>query len=137
MSKKLFEYNAPVQIKIAALWASLMSCFIYCDYFGLYEKGAIMKMNEGFMGPLGQVTPQIMLGVSSMMAIPSVMICLSVILKPSFNRILNIIFPICYIAIMVASSIGAAQFYMFFATIEIFILLGVLYHAVRWPRQEA
>ena len=81
MSKKLFEYNAPVQIKIAALWASLMSCFIYCDYFGLYEKGAIMKMNEGFMGPLGQVTPQIMLGVSSMMAIPSVMICLSVIFK--------------------------------------------------------
>lgn len=135
--KKLAENNTSVQIKISALWASLMSCFIYCDYFGLYEKGAIMKMNEGLMGPLGQVTPQVMLGVSTMMAIPSVMIGLSVILKSQISRILNIIFPICYVAIMVASSIGSAQFYMFFATIEIFILLGILYFAVKWPKQEA
>lgn len=135
--KKLVENNTSVQIKISALWASLMSCFIYCDYFGLFEKGAVMKMNEGLMGPLGQATPQVMLGVSTMMAIPSVMIALSVILKSQISRILNIIFPICYVAIMVASSIGSAQFYMFFASIEIFILLGILYFAVKWPKQEA
>lgn len=131
----LLKFNAPIEVKNAALWASLMSCFIYCDYFGLFTKGHILKMNEGIMGPLGVVTPNIMLGVSLMMAIPSVMIALSVLLKPLLNRILNIIFPIAYIAIMILTSIGSQPFYMFFAGIEIIILATILCNAIKWPRE--
>ena len=89
---KLIEYNPSTNIKIAFIWASLMSCFIYCDYFGLYKKGTIMEMNDGIMGPLGQVSDIAMIGVSAMMAIPSLMICLSAILPANINRPLNILY---------------------------------------------
>lgn len=124
------------KLKLAALWASLMSCFIYCDYFGLFTKGAIFKMNDGIMGPLGVVTPPIMLAVSAMMAIPSLMIAGSVLFKAPTSRGLNLIIPPFYILIMVATSIGSELFYLFFAAIEIALLATIFYQALKWPRNH-
>jgi len=36
-----------VRIKISALWASVMFCYIYADYFGLYVPGALQRMLNG------------------------------------------------------------------------------------------
>lgn len=43
-----------VKMKISALWVSLMLCYIYGDYFGLYKPGTLEAMLQGRMGPLGQ-----------------------------------------------------------------------------------
>lgn len=40
----LEEYRAPTKVKLAALWASTMFCYIYCDYFGLYVAGTVNEM---------------------------------------------------------------------------------------------
>jgi hypothetical protein len=131
----LQDYKMPIKVKLAALWTSLMFCYIYCDYFGLYERGKVLEMNDGIMGPLGVTTPQIMLGVSIMMAIPSLMIFCTLALKPIISRILNIVFGIAYTLIMIATFIGASLFYQFFATIEIIITLYIAYSALKWPRE--
>src|SRR5207253_5794254 len=55
-------------------------------YFGLYVPGALQKMLEGKMGPLGPTTQGVLLGTSLIMAIPSVMIFLSLVLKRSEER---------------------------------------------------
>ena len=73
--------DAPVAIrqKLSALWASVMLCYVYGDFFGLFSPGKLMRMNAGEFGPLGQATPAVLVGVSVMMAIPALMIFLSAI----------------------------------------------------------
>jgi len=66
----LDDIKVHVKIKISALWVSVMFCYIYGDYFGLYKPGALQGMLSGKMGPLGPTTQGILLGTSAMMAIP-------------------------------------------------------------------
>src|SRR2546430_587689 len=73
----LDDVKIHVKFKMSALWASVMFCYIYADYFGLYVPGALQGMLNGRMGPLGPTTQGVLLGTSFMMAIPSVMIFLS------------------------------------------------------------
>jgi hypothetical protein len=71
-SPELDDVNVHVKIKISALWASVMFCYIYGDYFGLYKPGTLQDMLSGKTGFLG--TQGGLLGTSVMMAIPSVMV---------------------------------------------------------------
>jgi hypothetical protein len=122
-----------VKIKLSALWASVMFCYIYADYFGLYIPGALQKMLEGKMGPLGPTTQGVLLGTSVVMAIPSVMIFLSVALKANLNRRLNIIVGVLYTAIILITMWNWA-FYVFFGVIEIVLTGLVVWYAWKWPK---
>jgi len=88
------------------------------------------------MGPLGPTTQGVLLGTSIMMAIPSVMIFLSVALKPNLNRWLNIIFGVLY-TVIILFTMWQWAFYIFFGIIEVVLTGLVVWHAWSWPRQEA
>ena len=130
------DIKVNVKIKISALWASVMFCYIYADYFGLYVPGALQKMLDGKMGPLGPTTQGVLLGTSIMMAIPSVMIFLSVALKPKLNRMFNIIFGALY-TLIILITMWAWAFYIFFGIIEVVLTVLVVWYAWNWPKQEA
>ena len=131
----LKDVKVDVKIKLSALWASVMFCYIYADYFGLYIPGRLQAMLGGIMGPLGQATQGVLLGTSLMMAIPSVMIFLSVALRPRLNRRLNIIFGVLYTVIILITMWDWA-FYIFFGVIEIALTGLVVWYAWNWPKQE-
>ena len=124
-----------VKMKISALWASVMFCYIYADYFGLYVPGALQRMLEGKMGPLGPTTQGVLLGTSLMMAVPSIMIFLSLALRPNLNRWLNIIFGAIYTVIILITMWDWA-FYIFFGIIEVVLTALVVWYAWKWPKQE-
>jgi len=126
-----FEIN--VKIKLAALWTSAMFCYIYADYFGLYIPGRLQKMIGGQMGPLGPTTQGVLLGTSAMMAIPAVMIFLSVALKPKPNRILNIIAGALF-TIIIGITMWDWTFYIFYGVIEVTLTGLVVFFAWTWPR---
>ena len=130
----LEDFRPPAQLRLALLWAATMFCYIYGDYFGLFEKGALAGMNAGRIGPLGAATPGVLLAVSAMMAIPSVMVVLAAVLPPRPNRWLNIALGIAYTAIMVATMPGAPPFYLLFGVVEIALTLAVAWTAWAWPR---
>ena len=67
--KQLDDFKINVKLKISALWISVMFCYLYADYFGLYVPGNLQRMLEGRMGPLGQTTQGVLLFTSAMMAI--------------------------------------------------------------------
>jgi hypothetical protein len=134
MQRPLADTSVPLRHKLSTLWASVMFCFLYADFFGLFQRGRVMEMNDGIIGPLGAATPEILLAVSAMMAIPSTMVCLSLLLPPTLCRWTNIVFGLIYIAIMILTSLDAAPFYIFFAIIEIAMLLAIVALAWRWPR---
>jgi len=132
----LDDIKLHVKVRISALWASVMFCYIYADYFGLYVPGRLQAILDGKMGPLGPTTQGILMGTSVVMAIPSLMIFLSLALKPTLSRWTNIICGIAYTAIILITMWDWA-FYVFFGVIEIALTSLVVWYAWHWPRQEA
>lgn len=133
----LEDLKVPVRIKLAGLWASLMFCYVYGDYFGLYQPGTLQSMLAGKMGPLGPTTQGVLLGTSVLMALPSLMIFLSLVMKPGLNRAANLLLGLLYAVIMALSMPGAWTFYLFLGAIEIVLSLLIVWYAWKWPRVAA
>lgn len=131
----LEDAKVNVKVKLSALWASVMFCYVYGDYFGLYGHGKLAEMMEGKIGPLGEATQGVLVGVSAMMAIPSVMVFLSLAMPPTPNRWLNLALGVAYTAIMLMTLRGAPAFYVFMGVIEVLLTLLIVRHAWTWPRQ--
>lgn len=132
----LQDFQINIKIKLAVLWASLVFCYIYCDYFELYIPG---KVEEIITGKSLLDSPLRILVAAIMMSIPSLMICFSIFLKPVVNRILNIFFGIFFTGllcfILFSLDIRTHGFYVYFAIIEILITIIIIYTAFNWPRQ--
>lgn len=137
MAAPLTDYKAPAKLRLSALWASTMFCYVYGDFFGLFRPGRVMAMNAGNIGPLGEATPGVLIGVSLMMAIPALMVFLSLALPPFLCRWLNIALGLAYSAIMLLTMQGAQPFYLVLGGIEVALTLGVVWVAATWPRQAA
>ncbi|MEJ5996053.1 DUF6326 family protein [Pedobacter sp. Du54] len=129
------DFNINVKVKLAALWASLMSCYIYGDYFSLYVPHKIEKF---IAGNTLLDSPLKLFSAAVLLAIPAVMICLSVLLKPLLNRWLNIIFGIFYSILMLLIAITTLSvwwsFYVFLAVLEVIISSLIVWHAYNWPK---
>lgn len=130
----LEDLKVPVRLKLAGLWTSLMFLYIYVDYFGLYQPGNLQAMLNGNMGPLGPTTQGVLLGTSLLMAVPSLMIFLTLVTRPTLSRVLNIFLGLVYAIIMLATMPGAWTFYLVMGTIEIALSLLIVWYAWKWPR---
>lgn len=135
---QLLDVSVPNKVKLCALWASTMFCYIYCDYFAFYIPGKLESVLEGRMGPLGAVTQQVLMGTAVLMAVPSLMVFLSVALPAKPNRILNIAFGAFYTLLMALLAYAADwYFYKFFAAIEAALTAWIVWYAWNWPRAGA
>lgn len=132
---QLINSPIPTKLKLSALWASTMFCYIYCDYFELYTRGKLQSMLQGDMGPLGSATQGVLMGLSVMMAVPSLMVFLSVALPARYNKLLNIVVGAFFTLLMALLSYSAGwYFYKFFAGIETILTALVVWYAWRWPK---
>lgn len=131
----LEDLRVQVRLKLSALWASLMLCYIYGDYFGLYKPGKLQDMLQGQMGPLGPTTQGVLLGTAILMAIPAVMVFLSLVLTPGVNRWVNIVLGLVYTLIMLITMPGAWAFYIFLGIVEVVLSLLIVWNAWKWPKQ--
>jgi hypothetical protein len=95
---ELEDVKINVKIKLSALWVAVMFLYVYADIRGLYETGSIEGLIAGELG--GFKINQVFLLVSALiMAIPSVMVFLSLALKPKANRWANIIVAIFFVVL--------------------------------------
>ena len=123
-----------VRYKLAALWTSLMFCYIYGDYFGLYRPGTLQDMLAGHMGPLGPTTQAVLLGTALLMAVPSVMVFLSLALSARLCRWVQLLLGLSYAAIILLSMPGSWAFYRFLGVVEVGLSGLIVWYAWRWPR---
>ena len=130
----LEDVRIPVKLKLAALWASAMFCYIYGDYFLLYQPGKLQDILAGRMAPLGPVTQGVLLGTTISMVIPAVMIFLSLVVKPSLNRWLNVVLGLLYTIFVLLTMSGAWAFYLFLGTVDMILTLLIAWYAWTWPR---
>ena len=133
----LEDTKVPVRYRLAALWTSVMFCYVYGDYFELYVPGKLQDMLNGEM-TLGTVTQGLLVGTAVLMIVPSLMVFLSLALPAAVSRWLNVAVGLFYATIMTLILVnGAWAFYMLFAAVEIILTLLVVWSAWRWPRQPA
>ena len=135
--KTLEDFRAPTKLKLALLWVSLMFLYIYNDYFSLYTPGTIADMTAGRLGPLGQASAGTLAGVSIMLAVPSLMIFLSVSLPPLISRWINVVFGLAYTAIEALTLPHSALFYRIVVVLEMALTMLIVWYALRWPRAES
>ncbi len=132
---ELANFPISTKLKLSALWASTMFCYIYCDYFELYTPGKLESMSQGDMGPLGLATQNVLMGLSLMMAVPSLMVFLSVVLSARYNKPLNIVVGVFFTLLMALLTYSSEwYFYKFFAGIETALTALVVWYAWRWPK---
>jgi len=133
-SAALDDVTVHVRFKLSALWASLMFCYVYGDYFGLYRPGKLQGMLDG-KGPIGPVSQGTLVATAVMLAVPGLMVFLSLVLPPQVSRWFNIVFGLCYIVIMALTMPGAWSFYILLGVVEILLGLLTVWYAWTWPRQ--
>ncbi len=131
------DVKVHVKFKLAGLWTSLMFCYIYNDYFELHQPGTLQEMLRGKMGPLGLVTQGALLGTAAMLAIPALMIFLSLSLRPNVNRSLNIVLGFVYTLIAIVTIPGSWAYYIFLDVIEVILTLLIVWQAWHWPKESA
>jgi hypothetical protein len=135
-SRILEDVRVGVRLKISALWISMLFLFAYGDIFGLFAPGQIEEITAGEISGI-EITQVFLFTVSVYIAIASVMVFLSLVLRPSICRWTNIVLPILYIVSIVVSAIGeTSAYYLFLSGLESAVLLVIVWYAWRWPRQE-
>ncbi len=133
----LVDFKINVKFKLSALWASVMFCYIYGDYFALYPPNQIQALING---KTRLDEPMKLFAASILMTIPSLMIFLSLALKANLNRWLNFIFGTIFTAIMVLIAIVSLKpwwtFYVYLAIVESILTLLIVWFAWNWPKGE-
>jgi hypothetical protein len=135
---ELEDVKINVKMKISALWVSVMFLYVYADLRGFYETGVIEGLIAGELG-FFHINQVFLLVSAIIMTIPSVMIFLSLTLKPKANRWANIILGVIYTGIILLTLLmpGLWAHYIFVGIVEVALTLLIVWYAWKWPKQEA
>jgi hypothetical protein len=133
----LKDYQINIKVKLSILWATVTFFYLYGDYFELY----IPKKTEGLISGNNLLdSPMKLFLASLLLAIPALMVLLSVLLKPTLNKWLNIIFGLFFTSLMLLIAFTSLTpwraFYVFYAVLESMITALIVWHAFNWPKQK-
>jgi hypothetical protein len=131
----LEDRQVPVQAKLAAAWTSLMFLYIYVDYLQLLKPGVVDDILVGvvFKFDISQTLLTIFL---TLIAIPSLMVMLSMTLPARVNRAANLVVASLYIPVSMFNAVGESWTYFYGLSIglEVLLLAFILRSAWTWPR---
>lgn len=129
------DIKVNIKIKLSALWSSVTLCYLYGDYFELY----VPQKTQGLVNGVNLLdSPMKLFAAAILLVIPALMVFLSIILKSSINRQLNIVLGIFYTSIMVLIAMTSITpwktFYVFLAIVESCITSLIFYTALKWTK---
>jgi len=129
------DYKINIKLVLSALWASVMFLYIYGDYFELYVPGK----TEGLLSGRNLLnTPYKLLFATIILTLPSLMIFLSLIMKPKWNRVLNIMVGVILTLFTLLVGISSFSewriFYVMLSFLEAILTAIIVWKAWHWPR---
>ena len=137
----LEDVKINVKIKLAALWVTLMFFYLYADVLAFYQPGHIEDVISGEVVGI-QINQIFLLGSAMVMAIPSVMVFLSLTLKAKANRWANIILGIFHAGVLLATMFIPVEtektwvYYIFYMIVEALFIALIIWYAWKWPNQS-
>ena len=136
----LEDLRMPVQAKLAAAWTSFMFLYIYVDYFHLYKPGVVDDILAGIVFEFN-ITPTLLTIFLALIAIPALMVMLSMTLPARLNRATNLVVASLYIPVSVFNAVGESSSWTYFyglsIGLEVLLLAFILRSAWTWPRRVA
>lgn len=125
----LKDSKVNIKIKLASYWIALMFLYIYNDILSLYQPGHVGELAEGHSQGM-YFTQPILFGSAVLMALPGLMVILSVTLKARLNYSLNIIIGIFHIVVLIATQFIGEQdvwlYWRFYEFLEFILLLVII-----------
>lgn len=128
----------PVQAKLAAAWTSFMFLYIYVDYFALYKPGVVNDILAGVVWGF-DISQTLLTAFLTLMAIPILMVMLSMTLPARVNRATNLVVASLYIPVSMFNAVGESWTYFYGLSIglEGLLLAFILRSAWTWPRTHS
>jgi hypothetical protein len=122
-----------VRIIISALWVSVMFLYVYGDLKSLYKPGLIEGIIAGKAGEI-KITQVFLLGSAILMAIPALMVVLSLTVAYPAIRWANIVLGILYSVVMIVTMLmsGTWAYYIFFGIVEVVLTATIAWTAWNW-----
>ncbi|MET9311742.1 DUF6326 family protein [Kribbella sp. NPDC003505] len=131
----LEDQPIPGRAKLAAAWTSFMFLYAYVDILNFYTPGVIQDILDGkvFEFDLSQTFSTTAL---TLVAIPALMVVLSMTLPARVNRITNLIVAALYVPVTAFNVVGGSWlfFYGLGVVLELILLALILRYAWTWPR---
>jgi Family of unknown function (DUF6326) len=133
--RPLDDPQVPVQAKLAAAWTSFMFLYIYVDYFALYKPGVVDDILVGVVWEF-DISQTLLTAFLTLMAIPILMVMLSMTLPARINRATNLVVATLYIPVSIFNAVGESWTYFYGLSIglEVLLLAFILRSAWTWPR---
>src|SRR3954451_24666339 len=91
----LEDQRIPVRVKLAAAWTSFMFLYVYVDILAFFKPGVIDDILAGVVWEF-DITQAFATTALTLMAIPILMVVLSMTLPARANRIMNLIVALVY-----------------------------------------
>ncbi len=133
--RPLENIQIPVQIKLAAAWTSFMFLYLYVDHLVLYKPGVVDGILAGMIWEF-EVSQTFMIAAFISVAIPAIMILLSMTLPVRVVRVTNLVVASLNIPYAIFNAVGESWTYFFGLSIglEVLVLAFILRSAWTWPR---
>ena len=126
-----------VKLVLSALWIAMLIVFAYVDIFGFFRADVLHAALDGKVAVLGLTVDQMFLGLTTVyILIPTLMVFLSLVLRPRVNRIANIALSIIYALTIIGGAIGEWNYYILGSAVEVVLLVAIVRTAWTWPRTQ-
>lgn len=127
--------HIPRQVKLAAAWTSFMFLYAYVDIFSFYKPGVIDDARAGVVFEFN-ISPTLLTMFIALMAVPALMVWLSMILPARMNRVTNLVVAGLYLPVTLFNAVGETlewvPFYALSIGLEVLLLAFVLRCASTW-----
>ncbi|RSM69676.1 hypothetical protein DMH04_46015 [Kibdelosporangium aridum] len=131
----LDEQRISVRAKLAAAWTSFMFLYAYVDILAFFKPGVIDDIQAGVVFEFG-ISQTLFTVFLTLMAIPILMVVLSMTLPARANRITNLIVASVQVPFAAFNAVGESwtYFYGLGVALEVIVLALILRYAWTWPR---
>ncbi len=123
-----------IRTKLSALWVSVMFLYVYVDILAFYKPGTVDGILAGRVWTF-DITQGWALGALALMAVPILMVALSLTLPAAAARWTNVVIASLYVLVSLGNAVGEAWLFLWLgAAVEAGLLLLVVRYAWTWPR---
>jgi len=129
------DTQVDVKLVLSALWIAMLFVFAYVDIFGFYRADVLDAALDGKVATTAFTVNQIFLTLTLVyILLPTLMVVLSLLLKPRVNRIINIVASLLYVLSIIVSCIGEQwTYYILGSIVEAILLVAIARAAWKWP----
>ena len=129
------DQRIPVRAKLAAAWTGVVLLYAYVDIIAFFKPGVVPDILAGKVWEF-DVSQALLTTFIALMAIPILMVVLSMTLPARANRITNLVVASVQVPFAAFNAVGESwtYYYGLGVALEVIILALILRYAWTWPR---